>query len=180
MQRASRQPACSGSISSRERFPPCAFSAEAQQINDTETKCQARVGPRGGGEEGGLARLKCCQNTCLAAFSLVSPFHVCCRAAAFPRPLRRRRTPISCFRSRRCKTLIYHMAALHPRTCRGRRVDVYAYGQQKGLKEPLSAGLLGNSCLNLRFRLLKPSSMLRPAIIFTKKIKSRVCAFRWQ
>lgn len=139
VRRASRQPGCSDSISSQKRSPPCAFSAEAQQINDRDKvpgACRGLWRWRGRG----LARLKCCQNTCLAAFSLVSLFHVCCRAAAFPRLLPRRHTPISCFRMRRSKMPIYHMAALHPCTCtaRGRRAVVYACRLQKGLQEQLS------------------------------------------
>lgn len=119
VERASRQHSGPDSISGQKRSAPCAaFSAEAQQINDRDKVPGACRGLRRWRGRG-LARLKCCQNTCLAAFSLVSPLHVCCRAAAVPRLLPRRRTLLSCFRSRLSKMLIYHMAASHPCTCTG-------------------------------------------------------------
>lgn len=60
---------------------PCASPAKAQQMNDRDKvpgACRGSWRWRGRG----LVWLKSCQNTCLAAFSLVSPFHVCSRAAA--------------------------------------------------------------------------------------------------
>lgn len=75
----------SDSISGQKRSPPCSFSAEAWQINDKDKVLCACWGLwRWRGKR--LVSMRRCQNTCLATFSLISPFpfmFVCCLCFCF-------------------------------------------------------------------------------------------------